>query len=426
MSDSVENLLYVGGTKGYRMKIFTTEITDVIRHIAMCLRCKGVMRNPCIIIETGYSIYYRLSRTPDVTCFSCKRKEEEHLLTDNIKRGIAILDVECPLKERGCKWVGKLSGIEGHMESCGEFQLECPQLCDLVTKRSKMEDHTTNHCLMRVVKCEHCKVKLCFKDLEHHFTICQQYPLKCECGENHKRKDIEMHKRDYCQETLIECEYKFHGCNVRFKRGLKEKHGKENQIKHMDLKFQTIEKAMRKLESRNDELAEKNEQLATEVQQVENNNRRMETKMQDLTKEVTLLDELSMYTLVLDWEIEVKKVKNVFSDGPTFTLSKGSNGQPFTIPIKVYTKYRMPYGIGELELVVSVWPVSWRDVFSYQFWTFVVAQDNKLSREHNYRSNKEITHSSASRPFETSMVIARIPHGIMLKYEILRTKVFIK
>ena len=247
MSDSAENLLYVERTKGYKMKIFTTEITDVIRHIAACSVCEGIMRDPCVVTKGGVG----------TTCLSCRRDGVEHLLTDNIKSGIAILEVKCPLDERGCAWVGKLSGIEGHMESCGEFKLECPQKCNFVTKRSEIENHTKSQCPMRVVECEHCKQKMCYKELGIHFTICPEYPLKCVCGERHRRRNIETHERDKCLETVIECEYKRYGCNDRFKRKFKEEHGKENQAKHIDLKFQTLEKALGSLENQNKVLTAK-------------------------------------------------------------------------------------------------------------------------------------------------------------------------
>ena len=443
MSDSVENLLYVERTKGYKMKIFTTEITDVIRHIAVCSVCEGIMRNPCVVTKGGVG----------TTCLSCKRIRVEHLLTDNIKSGIAILEVKCPLEERGCAWVGKLSGIEGHMESCGEFKLECPQKCNFVTKRSEMGDHTKNHCPMRVVECEHCKEKMCYKELGIHFTICPEYPLKCVCGERHRRKNIEIHERDKCLETVIECEHKGYGCNDRFKRKFKEEHGKENQAKHIDLKFQTLEKALGNLENQNNVLTAKveqldkekcelqkenqmfrnkvqqlevtvrdsdikNNQLTTEVQQMEDNNRKMGTKLQELTGEVSMLDDLSMWALVVNLEIEVLRVTNAFSDGPTFVIPKGD--------IKAYTKYRWDNCTGALELVVAVWPISSRLAFSHQFWTLIVKENNALSRKYNYKSNREITEASSSRPFEASIVIARIPKAVASMCAPLRVKVFIK
>ena len=444
MSDSVEDMLYIEKTKGYKMKLFTTEITDVIRHIAVCLKCKGIMRNPCIVTKRGP--HY-------TTCLTCKMEREEHLLTNNIKSGIDILDVKCPLVEEGCEWVGKLNGIEGHMESCGEFKLECPLGCNYVTKRSEMDDHTTNHCLMRVVKCEHCKEKLCYKELENHLTDCPEYPLKCVCDETHKRKHIEIHKRDKCSETVIECDYKRYGCDKRFKRKFKEEHEKENQAKHIDLKFQTLEKKMETQENQNNILLakiehlerEKNElrmenqmlkskiqkleattrdsdiknnQLTTELQQMNYNSRIMDTKINDLTREVTMLDELSTWTLALNLEIVVEKITRIFSDGPTFVIQEGL--------IKVYTKFRFATHTGELELVVSVWPVSSKEAFSHQFRTFIVKENNTLSWDHNYHSNREITDASTSRPFEASMVIARIPKAIVSIYGTLRVKVFIK
>ena len=332
MSDSVENLLYVERTKGYKMKIFTKEITDVIRHIAVCSVCEGIMRDPCVVTKGGVG----------TTCLSCRRDGVEHLLTDNIKDGIAILEVKCPLDERGCAWVGKLSGIEGHMESCGEFKLECPQKCNFVTKRSEMENHTKNHDPMRVVECEHCKEKLYFKELEIHFTICPEYPLECVCDERHKRKDIEIHKRDFCRETIIPCTYKEFGCEKTFKRIILESHLKENEDFHKNLKL-TLEAKVERLKRKKAEL--ENERLKLEIKQ---------------------LRKMSQFNIVHDWTINTR-------------YPMGISKHDIILP---YSSYKLRFEHVPPKNELKLW-ISFEDFrrgsggSTFKFWTVLVDQDDK-------------------------------------------------
>ena len=338
MSDSAENLLYVERTKGYKMKIFTTEITDVIRHIAVCSVCEGIMRDPCVVTKGGVG----------TTCMSCKRKGVEHLLTDNIKDGIAILEVKCPLEERGCAWVGKLSGIEGHMESCGEFKLECPQKCNFVTKRSEMENHTKNQCPMRVVECEHCKKKLYFKELKIHFTICPEYPLECVCGEKHKRKDIEIHKRDFCRETIIPCTYKEFGCEKTFKRIFLESHLEDNEDFHKNLKLTGLEAKVEKMEKEQ-----------SKWQAVELENERLKLENEQLRK-------MSQFNLVHDWTINTK-------------CPAGNTKHDVRLPYSSY-KVRFEHVPPKKELKLRISFEGFQRSFissTYKFWTVLVNQDDK-------------------------------------------------
>ena len=349
----MENLLYHRNTQGYPVKLFK-HITEFINKTAVCPRCAGVMRCPCIITKGG----------PNITvCLPCRRNGEESVEMENIKKGSLILDVKCPLKERGCEWVGKLSGIEGHMESCGEFQLECPQLCDLVMKRSKMEDHTTNHCLMRVVKCEHCKVELCFKDLEHHFTICPKYPLKCECGENHNRKDIEIHKRDYCLETVIPCTHQEFGCKGTFKRKFLETHLQENEEGHKQLKLTGLAAKVEKMERKQTEIELENERLKLEIEQ---------------------LRKMSEFHLVHDWTINTR-------------YSVGNTKHEVSLP---YSSYHVRFEHVRPNNSLKLW-ISFEDFrkggngSTYKFWTVLVNQDEKNlcgtpegSIDHSYERSK--------------------------------------
>ena len=337
-SDSVENLLYKSNNQGYLMKLFTN-ITEFINKTAVCARCTGVMRCPCILTKGG----------PHITvCLSCRKRGEESVAMENIKRGSLILEVKCPLEERGCAWVGKLSAIEGHMENCGEFKLECPQKCNFVTKRSEMENHTKNQCPMRVVECEHCKEKMCYRELETHFIICPEYPLKCVCGERHRRKNIEIHKRDKCLETVIECEYKEFGCEKTFKRILLESHLKENEEFHKNLKLTGLEAKVEKLEK------EQSNRKAVELE-----NERLKLENEQLRK-------MNQFNLVHDWTINTRY--------PT-----GDTKHDVSLP---YSSYKLRFDHVPTKKELKLW-VSFenfqrgRGGSACKFWTVLVNQDDK-------------------------------------------------
>ena len=336
-SDSVANLLYESNTKGYLMQIFTN-ITEFINNTTVCPRCTGVMRCPCIITKGGLSI---------TVCLPCRRNGEESVEMVNIRRGSLALDVKCPLVEEGCEWVGKLSGIEGHMESCGEFKLECPLDCNYVTQRSEMDDHTTNHCLMRVVECEHCKEKLCYKELENHLTDCPEYPLKCVCGETHKRKHIEIHKQDSCRETVIPCTYKEFGCKETFKRIFLESHLQENEDVHKQLKLTGLAAKVEKLEKKQTTIELENERLKLEIEQ---------------------LRKMSQFHLVHDWTINTR-------------YPKGDVKHAVSLPYSSYkVRFEQVYPKNELKLWIAFEDFRrGSNGSTYKFWTVLVNQDdNKL------------------------------------------------
>ncbi|KAI6657705.1 TNF receptor-associated factor 6-A-like [Oopsacas minuta] len=410
MSDSVENLLF-NGKKGYLMKLFDPKFSEFLRCVAICQRCERIMRDPCKILQGG---------PQDTVCLNCKKDGEEVTELKAIQRGILILRVKCALQERGCKWTGKLTEIRDHLGNCEEFLLECPQKCKEIRKRSDLEVHMKNHCAMRIVECEHCTRKFHFKDMATHLNTCEYFPVECICGERPRRKDLRIHQRDICLETVIECHFKEYKCEEKFKRRFLEEHLKKNEVKHITLKVVALETRIQILEGKNNKLTaearqlaiskidyeEQNKKLKTEVDRLEARNIGIEKMNNNLNKKVYILDELSRYTFVLDWIIVVNIGKMPDINGPTFILPDSG--------IKVYTKYRIQeYANDILSLSIAVWPISMKEAFSYNYWSFIVDQHDQLSTLCNYKctDNREMITGTASKVFESCKTIAKFPRN---------------
>ena len=216
-----------------------------------------------------------------------------------------------------------------------------------------------NECEMKMTSCEHCRVQHYIKDTRIHSDQCQYLPIECSCGEQVRRKDYQLHKQDICKTFRWELKENF----------------RKYQTSHLNLEMNSLVwEIIEGLEDRNG----------------------------TLMREIELFEELTTYSLVLDWKLEPKKLKySALAEGPTFTVPSCS--------IKFYTKCSL--NVDALTLLVSVWPINSREAFSYDFWTIFVDQDEGklcMTRDGHYRcfDNKEI---QTNTPMESSMVIARIP-----------------
>ena len=159
------------------------------------------------------------------------------------KRKVMGLKVRCNNKAMGCKWVGELWDLSGHLNSgsvdgkCDFVAVDCPLKCGKHIQRSNLAQHKTTKCPKRQCVCQYCGYQSTHdKIFNDHLSKCQGYPLACpnNCS-TMQRQFIQRHIREECPLQKIECEFSHAGCNVKVARQSMQKHLEECKDVHLKM-----------------------------------------------------------------------------------------------------------------------------------------------------------------------------------------------
>ena len=159
--------------------------------------------------------------------------------------------VYCPHRLSGCMWEGELGKLDEHLNSdpLPERQLEgCPFAvieclhCKEGIRRDKIAGHQLERCPQRPYTCEYCtEYKSTFEDVAHsHWPECKCFLLPCpnECtpsGSGLQRQDLDLHVKEECPLTVVQCELHHAGCEVTLPRKDMADHMKKDSISHISL-----------------------------------------------------------------------------------------------------------------------------------------------------------------------------------------------
>ena len=112
-------------------------------------------------------------------------------------------------------------------------------------------------CLVGTTKI--CHLSLIYKDLSQHYDMCLEFQLPCpnKCDVNLKRKQLNTHIDTDCPNTVVDCPYRKFGCEREMKRCELEDHKKVNEIVHLQStrlftvsKMEEMEKKMLQMEKK--------------------------------------------------------------------------------------------------------------------------------------------------------------------------------
>ncbi|KAI6647222.1 TNF receptor-associated factor 4 [Oopsacas minuta] len=257
--DSIKQLLWVETSKntfrGYKQDLLVNSLTEIEVEFYVCTECHGVMRNAC-----------QIGKEQTYACELCVRKGVPSQMMTKSRKRILELRAKCPLATRGCKWDGKIADVECHLNSCQEFVIQCNN-CDVILKRSELENHNNNECLKRKISCTHCRAVIVFKDVDKHNNVCKEYSILCpnNCKLKLKRKQLEAHVNTDCPNTIVECPYRKYGCKQEVKRCELQEHKDTNQIKHLESTILFGISRIEQMEIRNTELEKRVERLSYPV-----------------------------------------------------------------------------------------------------------------------------------------------------------------
>lgn len=178
----------------------------------------------------------------------CSRAEHVNavwLPDGGIKRKVDALEVKCPLRDSGCKWIGPLGQMPQHVNEgrqwgeCKFAPLPCPLGCgggSGTVRRGELNKHVANKCPMRSHECPHCLEQGTYLDITtDHTHHCPNRPIKCPngCGIRRlQRRETDEHISLECPLATVCCEYEYLGCKVQPLRKHYQRHLKQFSQTH--------------------------------------------------------------------------------------------------------------------------------------------------------------------------------------------------
>ena len=310
--DFVNNLLFVEVTEnmfgGYKQDLLVSSLNGMETEFFVCHECKGLMRNACHIGE---------EQTP--VCKVCVTKRVSSQPMMRSRKMIPQLQMKCPLTTRGCEWNGMICEVEEHLNVCPEFVVKCKKSCDVILPRKELEEHLEHLCMKRIVKCEQCHFSLMYKDLSQHYDVCLEFQLPCpnNCDVILKRKQLNTHIDTDCPNTIVDCPYRKFGCEQEVKRCELEDHKKVNEIVHLQSttlftvsKMEEVEREMQQMEKKVITMANKLDRVS------------YPTVLRDFFSEISLRENLireSCFTVI--WRFYALRVNFVFHQDILVTIT---------------------------------------------------------------------------------------------------------
>ena len=228
--DQSNDLLYVKKENnycGYRREYLTQNLTKMEERLVMCKMCSGIMREASL--SNGKTF-----------CLVCSATLNQPNPVKNVNESIEVLRIKCPLL-RECDWKGELSEAETHLEVCSFFLIQCKK-CEQIFPRRVREEHETNSCPKRIIRCDYCQRGGKAEDRDQHVQVCIIYPISCpnECGAEFPRRELSEHRSE-CESEVVTCPYKEYGCKAgsMIRRDLLA-HKKEFYVEHIDMSLVEI------------------------------------------------------------------------------------------------------------------------------------------------------------------------------------------
>ena len=215
-------------------------------------------------------------------CPLCNVRFSTRMPNRGLQRTINGLRIYCSSKDAGCDWEGEMGEILQHLNidpteefklsGCKFVNIKCRH-CKVDFQRSFVETHEMYECMKRPYLCTHCAIySSSFEDVtNNHVSVCpfRQVPCQNNCGETLPYKDLDQHIANNCPLEVIDCCFKYAGCEARVVRCSMKDHIDENIADHMFLQATSHYQQLTKLESQICELQQENVMLRRQVQRLQ-------------------------------------------------------------------------------------------------------------------------------------------------------------
>ena len=115
--------------------------------------------------------------------------------------------------------LNRLYSHENQLRGCQFTEIECAYQCGEWFQRCHITTHQTDQCNKRAYSCDYCgDYSSTFEDVtSSHYPQCNKYPVACpnDCSVyKFERQSIEQHLQDECSLAVVNCPFRYAGCEV--------------------------------------------------------------------------------------------------------------------------------------------------------------------------------------------------------------------
>ena len=187
---------------GYRKDILTGNLTERDEALLNCENCNGIMKKA------------RISESGGHFCYCCNERTNSSSPNVPLMERIDSLGCYCPLKYRGCDWLGTLKDCEKHLGTCGYVHRECRLGCGEILQRNELKVHQTENCLQCLVKHEPCDGEFLFPVYPGIFPQVEIHKQRELCRVKREDGEYGGYKKEILKENLTEREKLFLICET--------------------------------------------------------------------------------------------------------------------------------------------------------------------------------------------------------------------
>ena len=319
-----------------------------------CSVCLSILREPVLIDCDCGSSFCRECIEPikakGKSCPFCNGAFSTAIPDRRLQRTLNSLVVYCSYKELGCNWTGRLNEfMTSHLISdetlmssgasdgeCLYVRIDCPH-CQMKIQRQHIEDHKTNLCPKRPYRCDCCDdYESTFEEVTmNHISVCPSREVHCpkECGAKVKLKNLMIHLSKQCPLEVVECSFRYAGCEEKLPRKDMPAHIKDNLAEHMSLQAINMERQLKE-QAISTERQLKEQAISTERQlkdQAISHQQQLKLLMFENSSLKKEIQELRMHanitpvTLKMDKFNERKKREDEWESKPFYTHPCGYN-----------------------------------------------------------------------------------------------------
>ncbi|KAL9954658.1 hypothetical protein ACROYT_G042223 [Oculina patagonica] len=270
------------------------EFTNRVPEDWECLVCHLAMKDPVQIVGCGHRLcsicMESLLRRPSPTCPADRQPLSREKIFPDAACHRKILDLTVKCSYFGCSWIGELRSVQKHQSGCLFKVVKCPNSgCTEKLTKQDLKIHVTFECSWRKVNCEYCQTSFIKNQKQKHFGVCQKFPVQCtnKCGlRDIPREKLDVHVRDVCPATEVQCEYKNLGCEAVLPRSDIKSHTESQVEHHLNLAIRGLEVThhqLRALVSLVKDQSQKIERLEKDMTEVKEQSQQIERIKEDVS-----------------------------------------------------------------------------------------------------------------------------------------------
>ena len=277
--------------------IFVKDPPEILQ--TECPVCLCVLKEPYLIDCCGNSFCKTCIepiKSDNKPCPLCNVQFTNSMPDKRLQRMLNELQVYCCRKEPGCEWVGELGSLSQHLNLKPQDEGDRLSGCQLVSitcafcsddiQRKDLQEHEEDKCSERPYSCECCEDFVStFEDVTtNHWPVCPSRPVPCpnNCGTSPKLGSLDDHIENECPIQLIDCAFKYAGCNDKLPRQDMPNHIIQNLAVHMSLQATSHQQELMKLNGRISELETQLGEATVKLEELEVKNHLLQEKLDQL------------------------------------------------------------------------------------------------------------------------------------------------